>query len=335
MFNAEKYIQRCLSSIINQNIPADHYEILVMNDGSTDQSSQIVEQFRLQYQNVFLFTDINEGPDAKRNKGLDIAKGKYIYFVDADDYLAHNTLGPLLDLAVEKKLQVLGFKALFTEEERFFTVAEDLPRPDDMDITTGESFLESHRDVRFEIWWYLINREYLNKVGARFDKDNYCSDVMFTLKLFLNAERMVFYPVHIYRYYQSQNSLTRDKREPTYLTRMIRDFKATIIELSQLITECEEERKLSKILLENLKYRRDYLVFFIIPLMLRANYNYERIQENLSVFRKENAYPIKDFLGKEYSGMKYKSLNFIFNHSILLKPLIFVFRYSKHRRFVT
>ena len=329
MYNAEKYIERCLESLLNQNISSEDFEILILNDGSKDSSPEIVQQYSEKYKNIILYNDKNEGPDAKRNKGIALAKGKYIYFVDADDYLANNTLGTLLDFAIKNDLDLLGFESLFTYENENFELKEPISSVKAPPIIEGSTILEKYRNMRYEIWWYLIKRDFLHEVGVAFDPTNVCADVMVTLNLFLNAKRVAYYPVEVYRYYQSDDSITRSTSKESLL-KLISSFKSTIVGYSELINKLEDDSKeTSKKVMDNLKFRRDYFVFFIIPQMIKAGFTYNQIKETLTLFKNRRAYPIKNFIGEEYNSFKYKILDKIFNNSALLRPVPFLYKLIK------
>ena len=89
VYNAEEYIERCLKSLISQSIGSD-IEIIVVNDGSTDRTQKILESYKLKNDNIKIFSIENNGVSHARNLGIQYAKGEYITFVDADDWLDSN-----------------------------------------------------------------------------------------------------------------------------------------------------------------------------------------------------------------------------------------------------
>lgn len=104
VYNAEKYLDQCLNSLVNQDI--ENVEIIVINDGSTDSSKSICEKFALNYDRIKFIDKINEGVSVARNVGLDLANGKYITFVDADDYVEKNFCSVLYVKAEEKQSDI-------------------------------------------------------------------------------------------------------------------------------------------------------------------------------------------------------------------------------------
>lgn len=95
VYNAEKYLEECLNSFYQQDIPQLEYEVICVNDGSTDGSSIILDEFALKYTNLKIINKDNGGVASSRNEGLLSARGKYVWFVDADDFIAPNTLGAI------------------------------------------------------------------------------------------------------------------------------------------------------------------------------------------------------------------------------------------------
>lgn len=92
MYNVEKYIDKCLTSIFEQDLPKDEYEIILLNDGSTDNTMTIAERYAREHTEIRLFQHSNMGLSATRNRGIKLAVGEYIYFMDSDDYLIPESL---------------------------------------------------------------------------------------------------------------------------------------------------------------------------------------------------------------------------------------------------
>lgn len=93
VYNAEKHLSRCLDSLLEQGIPPEDYEIICINDGSRDASISILKEYAQKHPNIIVVDKENEGVSATRNKGLDMARGEYVWFIDADDWVAKDFLG--------------------------------------------------------------------------------------------------------------------------------------------------------------------------------------------------------------------------------------------------
>lgn len=97
VYNVEEYLDTCLMSLVNQTMPKDQMEVLVINDGSKDNSLEICRRFEEKYSFIKVFSKENEGLSATRNYGIKRAQGKYLFYLDSDDYLTENTVEKVTD----------------------------------------------------------------------------------------------------------------------------------------------------------------------------------------------------------------------------------------------
>ena len=109
IYNAEKYLEECLESVINQEVLSGKYEIICIDDGSTDNSNLILEKYNKQIDNLTVFHQNNSGVSVARNRGLELAKGTYIWFVDADDFTSKNAIELLLQIIREDSFDRVVF----------------------------------------------------------------------------------------------------------------------------------------------------------------------------------------------------------------------------------
>ncbi|MDH6314239.1 glycosyltransferase involved in cell wall biosynthesis [Parabacteroides sp. PFB2-10] len=96
VYNVEAYLEECLDSCLEQDIPHSDYEIIAINDGSPDGSLAILERYAAKYPNITVLSQENRGLSATRNRGIEVAKGEYIWFIDSDDWIEKNCLSSLL-----------------------------------------------------------------------------------------------------------------------------------------------------------------------------------------------------------------------------------------------
>ena len=111
MYNVEHYVEWCIRNLEDQDLEKDEYEIICINDGSPDNSREIVKKLQDEFKNILLIDQINQGVSRARNNGIDIASGKYILFIDPDDYIIPNSLKGVIDKAENWHAQVsfLGY----------------------------------------------------------------------------------------------------------------------------------------------------------------------------------------------------------------------------------
>lgn len=101
VYNVEKYVEKCIRSCENQDIPKEDYELIVVNDGSPDGSLAIVERLAKEYSNIKVVSQENQGLSAARNTGLECARGEYVWFVDSDDWIEENCLKEMTEKLVD------------------------------------------------------------------------------------------------------------------------------------------------------------------------------------------------------------------------------------------
>ena len=107
IYNVAPYVEKCIKSLEDQDLPKDTYEIICVNDGSPDNSQQIVEKLQQEFSNIILINQKNQGVSTARNVGMKRAKGKYILFVDPDDALQENCLCQLINYSQKNKYDVV------------------------------------------------------------------------------------------------------------------------------------------------------------------------------------------------------------------------------------
>lgn len=215
-YNVERYISKCLYSIINQNLPFEKYEIICVNDGSTDNTLYIIEEIIRNNPNlnISLFSQKNAGLSATRNFGLEKANGQFVWFIDSDDFLFDNTIVTLINKALDGDVDLLWFDhVLIDEEGKFLPLPqEDIKNiPQDI-IFKGSDFLKNYFGRSCMVWAFLFRREFLNKIGIRFEEGRFFEDILFTSIAIDKADRVCYVKILAYNYLIRENgSIMRDK----------------------------------------------------------------------------------------------------------------------------
>ena len=115
IYNVEPYLEKCIRSLEDQDIPKGVYELICVNDGSPDNCLQIIKNLQKEFSNIVLIDQKNQGVSVARNNGLKKTKGKYLMFVDTDDSIEENSLGGLLRFVEEKDLDAVYSPLSFVE----------------------------------------------------------------------------------------------------------------------------------------------------------------------------------------------------------------------------
>lgn len=196
MYNVGPYVERCIRSLENQNIPKDKYEIICINDGSPDNSRQIVNKLQREFDNIILIDQKNQGVSRARNNGIEKASGKYMLFIDPDDYVEPNSLKRILQCADDNNSQVtfLGFTFLHsngTVHKKLLYIdfiSRVLSGIDAYFIARGDGYTDPDR-----MWAILFNTSFINLNGFRFLPDvPYLEDGELLSRILCVAERCIF-----------------------------------------------------------------------------------------------------------------------------------------------
>ena len=206
VYNTAAYLPRCLQSIIDQPIAADDYEVLVVDDGSSDGSSEVVERFAKDYPQVRLLVQRNAGVSAARNVALENARGRYVAFVDSDDYLEDSVAAVLLDRVVDDGLDVLVFNYSRLMPDGTNCGDSDAKKDATTSPMTGIDYLQEHVMTPY-IWRYLVRRGLLEDLGLRFDTSLIaCEDGEFIARFMLAAQRVAHQDISGYCYVNRDDS---------------------------------------------------------------------------------------------------------------------------------
>lgn len=208
-YNNEKYIERCLRSVCEQDIPLEEYEIIAVSDASTDNSSAIVEMLQKEYSNIRLITlDKNHKQGGARNEGLKNAKGAWVWFVDADDYIKPNVLGKVLDNCLDD-LDFIHFD--YTEvRENGHSINTNYNLP--TEIISGEEFLsllgKNWGYTCVNVWQRIMRKSFLLYNRISFAEGVFIEDVDYSLRCFILAQKVRHIDIIPYTYciYKSSSS---------------------------------------------------------------------------------------------------------------------------------
>ena len=227
VYNVEKYIDRCLKSIISQNY--DDLEIIVVDNGSTDSSGSICDTYANEYSNISVYHIENHGVGSARNFGLSKARGEFIYFVDSDDYLVGNLFAEFEDkLVPDLDLLVFSYYNSFEQEltERNRT-KKCLPysglydKNDFIKIFT-DLFLS---DMLYTVWNKFYRREFLIKTNISFEKYELGEDVRFNLNVYRNVNKVYLSQDSYYVYVIGRKGSAMSGYNPKRLQYQLQELK--------------------------------------------------------------------------------------------------------------
>ena len=211
-YNAAPYIGDCLNSILNQDFPYGEIEIIVVNDGSTDDTEEIVSSFQAKYDQIRLLNQNNLRQGAARNLGMREAKGEYISFLDSDDYFFYsNSIRRIYEVCQKNHLEYFlsdCYTSVGRDSHPNPLVAGD---PLDLQFYNKDSLLQTNR-LSFCVWLGLYKKSVLLEQGCFFREHVVMEDVDWYVKAIMalnDKERIgvAHFPFVAYRH--NPNSTTR------------------------------------------------------------------------------------------------------------------------------
>ncbi len=200
IFNQEKYLNRCVDSLISQDF--DDYEIILVNDGSTDKTPQICDEYAEKYSFIKVIHKVNAGVSAARNSGIDSALGEYIMFVDSDDYVTENYISTMYNHQIENHDKMIVCNMYKKKEaQKDFVIAFNEYSKETLTYSKDEYFL------LYKAWLSpyscnkIFSKDLLVSNSVRFDP-NYVigEDVLFTVNYFSLCNGFVVVTAPLYYY---------------------------------------------------------------------------------------------------------------------------------------
>lgn len=207
VYNSSTYLRKCLDSVVNQTLK--DIEIIVINDGSTDDSKNIIEEYTVKYKNIIFIDQENKGIGKTRNIGIKKATGEYITFVDSDDYIKENMLEEYykyakkhnFDLVIGSYIKKINNKEIIFENNKFKTG----------NVKTTPQILYL---IEYGPWAKLYKREMLINNNIYFDEKRKYEDMPFVSKALLKSKLIgqITEPYYYYIIHNNSETTTMDKR---------------------------------------------------------------------------------------------------------------------------
>lgn len=263
-YNTDKYIGRCLQSLCLQTLDPAFYEVIVVNDGSQDELCKIVIELQKTYSQIKYIVQDNKKTGGARNTGIRASCGKYIIFVDSDDYVQYkNTLEILMHTAVSHDVDVLWGNAYFTAQQNSDNSCTYYRKPVNVSICSGKDAIHE-QTFSYAVWQFVINREFINRTNLFFREGVYYEDSDFTVKLFYYAGCVGIIDFQYYVYCYNESSYTNTPRLKVFtdnckslivVNKFVREY-VTELDIQTVLRD-----KIKKSLLSYLKISKNYKVY--------------------------------------------------------------------------
>ena len=214
IYKVEQYLRKCVDSLLNQDLPREAYEIILVDDGSPDNCPAICEEYARAHDNVKVVHRENGGLSAARNSGIEVALGQYVQFVDSDDYLEPNVLKTLVEKMDADHLDVLRFNYQNVNERYEVFEPNKISKPfvDYSDeACDGLTFLNERLGYGCYAWQFMLRRELLE--NCVFKEGIYFEDMEWTPRMLLKAAKVTSSDLMVYNYLMRQGSITQSVDE--------------------------------------------------------------------------------------------------------------------------
>jgi glycosyltransferase involved in cell wall biosynthesis len=206
MYNSQDFIERCIHSCLSQDLSQDEYEIIVVNDGSTDDGSTIVKELISKNKNIKLISQENAGAGMARNIGMKNANGQYVIFVDSDDYINSNTLGSILDQCEKNNLDFCQYLMGDFMQNNNKPVFNYIPPFETNRVYSGEDLIINKGYLLASSCSAMYSLSFLKGNNLYFLSQTSSEDVAFVVKIDAFARRVMFYNTEVYIYKVRNNS---------------------------------------------------------------------------------------------------------------------------------
>lgn len=312
IYNVEKYVRECILGVITQSFV--DWELLLIDDGSTDQSGNICDEYSERDARIKVIHKSNTGVSDTRNKGLDIASGKYVIFLDADDYWYDCTaLETLVSIAEKYNLDVVrgDYKAIRHNgvdlfERPFSITKKNLSGR----ILNSSEFYEQILGGENFLWLALIRRSSIGQLRLNVNR-SFLEDMEFYAYLFLSPLRCMFVPVRFYAYRKHDLSASNAAR--------IRNIMDSF-SMCDVFYECSN--KLTSCTLRDIYRRNSIMMYYWTLETVSLTKNRNRIIRDLALKNKQKQvaiwarndvarYPIIVFLNPKIGVLVFRFCNFI------------------------
>lgn len=263
IYNVEKYLEKCLKSLLNQTLPKEKFEIILIDDGSTDSSGLIADTYAKNFPFIRVVHKKNAGLPQARKTGVSIASGNYIAFVDPDDWIESNMYTRLLETIQSTDADMACCNYILEYENK--KVKMNFDNPSEIETMSGyQALLSVHkRNAVFQFAWNKLYRRELFE-NIIFPQENIIGeDYSIVVQIILKCRRVTYITDKLYHYLQRQSSMCKSAysefHKKTYIN------YNTILEM--LLNKFPEEKTIF------INYHIQEWLFIIIPMSRNRKYD--------------------------------------------------------------
>ena len=301
-YNVEGWVTRCLDSIFNLDVPS--VEVVVVDDGSSDATYRVIEEYARQHVNLRLFHKHNEGVGAARNYLLDKACGEFIWFVDSDDYIAEGTLRHILS-ELNSTIDLLSVS---------YNGGVFMPFEGSAIEYIQKGYINGY------LWTKIIRRRVIEDAHIRFDPQRYSQeDWFFLMQVYPLLENIKQITLQAYVYCDDNENSVMREAHAEHTRRNVADSRETICNFKRFI-DSHRDQSYSRAYEQWMNFSAAGYLYSLFPI----DYAMEEIKNDIKIFREKGVYPV----GK--TGRRKADLFLMFaNHEKIYLLLVKLYRIFK------
>lgn len=289
VYNVEKYIQKCIQSVLENDLNQDNFEIIIVDDQSPDKSIEIAQKIAQKHKNIKIISQKNKGLGGARNTGISNSLGKYLLFLDSDDWYLPNTLSEILDLAIRKDLDILEFSAqgISTDGKIMYHIETETSA-----ILDGIKYYNKVRYMN-SACNKLYKNEFLVSNNLFFLERIFIEDFEFNTRAFSKANRVCGISFLVAQFLQSEDSITRNN-DDTKKTKMINDLVFVLQETKKTYNNFPKSKNSEVELF--FEERMSFLVANIFYQMFKNKTKFSEFQKMKTQLKQQNLFYINHFI---------------------------------------
>ena len=285
-YNVETFITKCIDSCYDEEL-VSFYEIVVVNDGSTDETKKILDSFEYKFKNLKVINKFNEGLGAARNTGLDHALGEYVWMIDGDDFLEPNVISKILLNINEHSYDVFAFNYNIIKSDLVYNKYQNTSNRISKPIS-GSNYYSLHYQNSYT-WQYIFKKEIFDNFQIRFMERINMQDSEIFPRIMYHAKEVIYFDFTVYNYVQHENSFTNTQNAQKRI-----NYFESIIEVKKSLTNFAIEIQIKDpILYQGIQKKIISLHKVVFNHLVFFNYSNSTFKHVINLLKQHNFYPLK------------------------------------------
>lgn len=302
VYNVSNYIEKCIQSVVHQTYK--NIEIIIIDDGTPDDSIEKIRNYIKSDNRIKFFAKQNGGLSDARNFGMSKASGKYIYFLDSDDYIAKDTLETLVKSAEHHHAEIvqMNFINVLYKNSEYIVKNQNKPSKNIGKVTqTGIDFFINaikKGSYRPMVWQYLYKKKVIDENDIKFVQGRIHEDELWTPTIFQYTKSVIEVDYYGYYYVQRSDSITNSLKS----YKRFEDLQSHIMEIERNYRNV----KGAKFILDYLArmYMGLYKLYPGTNLEFKSKFNYDFVKDNSYLFKTKLKYILHRYFFKLYKILK-------------------------------